>query len=189
MKRMNTLDDFNHCNHPATYIGIGANLGDARANVVRAVKCIVELPQTEFIALSPLYESAPIGEGAGDLRYINAVAAVRTALTPHGLLAQLQAIEQQFGRERSYRNAPRTLDLDLLLCGDMVLNEALKGIHLTLPHPRMHQRAFVLRPLFDLAPELSWHNALGERLTVRELLLTVAVQDVLGLGEIDEYPR
>jgi 2-amino-4-hydroxy-6-hydroxymethyldihydropteridine diphosphokinase len=106
------------------------------------------LPDTQLVACSRNYRSAPFDAPGPD--YINAVAELRTGLSPAELLLALQAIEQAHGRERPYRHAPRTLDLDLLLHGQQVLRtEAL-----TLPHPRLHERAFVLRPLLELAPNL-----------------------------------
>jgi len=129
-------------------IGLGANLGDARAALQSAVDALAALPGTTLEALSPLYRSAPIDATGPD--YLNAVALVRTSLDAQQLLTYLQAIEQSHGRERSHRNAPRTLDLDLLLHGDDVIHTGA----LTLPHPRMHERAFVLRPLLDIAPDI-----------------------------------
>jgi 2-amino-4-hydroxy-6-hydroxymethyldihydropteridine diphosphokinase len=129
-------------------VGLGANLGDARAALQSAADAIGKLPETTLVALSPLYRSAPIDASGPD--YVNAVALVRTNLDAHALLRSLQAIEHEHGRERSHRNAPRTLDLDLLLHGDDVIHDDM----LTLPHPRMHERAFVLRPLLDVAPDI-----------------------------------
>jgi 2-amino-4-hydroxy-6-hydroxymethyldihydropteridine diphosphokinase len=131
------------------YIGIGANLGDARANVEDALARLARLPDTRLLQASSLYRTAPIDSSGDD--YINAVASIGTTLSAHALLAALQAIEQAHGRERPYRNAPRTLDLDLLLYGDDVVRDAPV---LLLPHPRMHERAFVLAPLAEIAPEL-----------------------------------
>ena len=131
------------------YIGVGANLGDARATVCAALAALATLADSRLVLASALYRSAPVDAGGPD--FINAVAALDTAMAPLALLAALQAIEQQFGRLRPYRNAPRTLDLDLLLHGDA----ALQTPALTLPHPRLHQRAFVLRPLLQIAPTLA----------------------------------
>lgn len=128
------------------FIGLGANLGDARATLEAALAALQRLPQTEWLGRSSFYRSAPVDAGGPD--YLNAVAALRTGLSPQGLLAALQAIEQAHGRERPYRNAPRTLDLDLLLHGSQVLDTPA----LQLPHPRMHQRAFVLAPLLEIEP-------------------------------------
>ncbi|MHA3905320.1 2-amino-4-hydroxy-6-hydroxymethyldihydropteridine diphosphokinase [Castellaniella sp. WN] len=131
------------------YVGLGANLGDAAGTVRRAAAELAGAPGVSGLRLSPLYGTAPVNSSGPD--YVNAVASLRTALPPLDLLAALQAIEQRHGRERPYRNAPRTLDLDLLLYGD----QAIDLPALTVPHPRMHERAFVLRPLIDLAPGLT----------------------------------
>jgi 2-amino-4-hydroxy-6-hydroxymethyldihydropteridine diphosphokinase len=127
-------------------VALGANLGDARQAVEMALKALAKLPDTQLVAASPLYRSAPIQASGPD--YINAVAMLKTRLTAPGLLAALQTIERAAGRQRPYRNAPRTLDLDLLLYGDGRIQSA----SLTVPHQRMWQRAFVLRPLADIAP-------------------------------------
>ena len=130
------------------FVGLGANLGDAARTVRDAATRLALVPGVQRCTLSPLYRSAPVEAAGPD--FVNAVAALWVDLSPDGLLKALQALEAQFGRERPYRNAPRTLDLDLLLHGDtVVLSE-----RLTVPHPRLHQRAFVLRPLLDLAPDL-----------------------------------
>ena len=130
------------------YIGLGANLGDARATLAAAIAELAKLPGCRLEASSPVYRSAPVDSSGPD--YLNAVAALATSLAPHALLRALQGIELQHGRERPYRNAPRTLDLDLLLFGEQVIASP----DLVVPHPRLHQRAFVLRPLADLAPSL-----------------------------------
>lgn len=130
------------------YIGIGANLGDARANVLDAVERLRRLPGVSLEAVSSLYRTAPIDSSGDD--YINAVARLSTGLPAQALLEALFDIEQAHGRERPYFNAPRTLDLDLLLYGD----EQIATATLTVPHPRMHLRAFVLMPLLELAPHV-----------------------------------
>ncbi|RTZ44714.1 2-amino-4-hydroxy-6-hydroxymethyldihydropteridine diphosphokinase [Candidimonas sp. SYP-B2681] len=130
------------------YIGLGANLGDARATLLRAATDLAHVSGISQIELSPLYRSAPIESSGPD--YINAVAALRTTLAAPQLLRILQQIEQQHGRVRPYHNAPRTLDLDLLWFDGQQIYEP----DLIVPHPRMHERAFVLLPLSDLAPEL-----------------------------------
>ena len=130
----------------SAWVGLGANLGDARGALRDAVRAMGALPGTQVRQVSSLYRSAPVDAGGPD--YLNAVAQLQTTLAPLALLHALQAIEQAAGRERPYRNAPRTLDLDLLLYGE----ERLDGAELTLPHPRIAERAFVLRPLADLAP-------------------------------------
>jgi 2-amino-4-hydroxy-6-hydroxymethyldihydropteridine diphosphokinase len=129
------------------WVGIGANLGDARANVLDAIERLAHLPGATLRQTSSLYRTAPIDSSGDD--YVNAVAALDTDLDAHALLQALFAIEQAHGRERPYRNAPRTLDLDLLLYGDQVID--VPGLHV--PHPHLHERAFVLRPLADIASE------------------------------------
>ena len=163
-------------NHPAVtaFIGMGGNLGQARTTVLAAIDALAQLPQTQLIASSPLYGSAPLGENAEGPNYVNAVAQLQTSLPADALLRELHRIEGAFGRARSYKNAPRTLDLDILLYGDTVCHTDT----LTLPHPRMHERAFVLYPLFDLKPDISWHNALGQRVSVRDLKAQIADQDI-----------
>jgi 2-amino-4-hydroxy-6-hydroxymethyldihydropteridine diphosphokinase len=128
------------------YVGLGANLGDAQAALTAALQALVALPQVRLHRTSAFYRTAPIEAHGPD--YLNAVAALDTTLAPLDLLAQLQGVENTFGRERPYRNAPRTLDLDLLLYGE----ERINSPTLTVPHPRMHERAFVLVPLAEIAP-------------------------------------
>jgi 2-amino-4-hydroxy-6-hydroxymethyldihydropteridine diphosphokinase len=128
------------------YVGIGANLGDAQGNVSEAISRLGKLPATRVVSHSASYRTAPVDSSGPD--YINAVACLDTELGPHELLAALQAIELDHGRERPFRNAPRTLDLDLLLYGDHVIATA----DLVVPHERMLQRAFVLVPLLEIAP-------------------------------------
>ena len=130
------------------YVGIGANLGDPAAQVRGAIAAIGALPRTALVAASGLYRTAPIGY-ADQPDFVNAVAAVDTSLSAHELMRELQGIERGAGRERSFRNAPRTLDLDLLLYGEAAIDEPA----LTVPHPRMHERAFVLAPLAEIAPD------------------------------------
>ena len=127
-------------------LGLGANLGDARAAVRQAMADVAALDGVEWVAASSLYGSAPLDADGPD--YVNAVVQLRTTLSPGDLLSRLQGIEQRAGRQRPYRNAPRTLDLDILLYGDTVLDSA----DLQIPHPRMWQRAFVVLPLAELAP-------------------------------------
>jgi 2-amino-4-hydroxy-6-hydroxymethyldihydropteridine diphosphokinase len=129
------------------FIALGANLGDARAQVLQAAKDVAVLGTTS--QLSKLYASAPWLADGPD--YVNAVMRLDTHLNAPALLVQLQAIEQQAGRVRSYTNAPRTLDLDVLLYGSARIESPL----LTVPHPRMWERAFVVLPLRDVAPELN----------------------------------
>ena len=131
------------------YIGLGANLGQARETVERALDALEHTPGIDSLVAAPFYGSDPVD--ATGPSFVNTVAEVRTHLEPLALLDALQAIEDRYGRERPYRNAPRTLDLDLL----WYENVTMKTARLTLPHPRMHERAFVLKPLSDLTPTLA----------------------------------
>ena len=133
--------------HERIFVGLGANLGDAVASVRAAMTQLGGLPETSLLAASALYRSTPFEATGPD--YVNAVAELRSALEPADLLAQLHWLELRFGRLRPHRNAPRTLDLDLLFYGA----RQLAGSVLTVPHPRAHQRAFVLAPLAELAPD------------------------------------
>lgn len=130
------------------FVGLGGNLGDARATVLWALAELDRLPGTRLVRASSLYRSAPVDAGGPD--YVNAVAKLATHLAPLDLLDGLQALELQAGRERPYVNAPRTLDLDVLLYADRAMDLP----RLKLPHPRMWQRAFVLRPLAEIEPQL-----------------------------------
>lgn len=127
------------------FVGLGANLGDARATLKAAAAALGKLPGTELKALSSLFSSAPVDAVGPD--FLNAVAELSTSLKPRELLLELQAIEAVHGRQRPFRNAPRTLDLDLLLYGNCQCDTR----ELQLPHPRLHERAFVLLPLAELA--------------------------------------
>jgi 2-amino-4-hydroxy-6-hydroxymethyldihydropteridine diphosphokinase len=130
------------------FVGLGANLGEPRRQVTQACVELDGLPHTRLVKASSLYRSAPVGY-AEQPEFVNAVAQLDTGLPAERLLAELQAIEERHGRRRGFANAPRTLDLDLLLHGDAVIHTPM----LTLPHPRMHQRAFVLMPLLEIAPD------------------------------------
>jgi len=129
------------------YVGLGANLGEAAQSVRDAIASLGRLPQTTLIRHSSLYRSSPIESSGPD--YVNAVAELATSLSAPELLSQLQRLEHAAGRERPFRNAPRTLDLDLLLYGSARIESAT----LTVPHPRMSQRGFVLIPLAEIAPQ------------------------------------
>lgn len=129
------------------YVGLGANLGDPVACVSWALEAMGQLPGTRLVAASGLYRTAPWEADGPD--YINAVARLQTHLTAPALLEALQALEAQAGRERPYRNAPRTLDLDVLFYGESQIATA----RLVVPHPRWRERAFVLYPLAEVAPD------------------------------------
>ena len=130
------------------YIGLGSNLAEPRSQVEDALGELGALPRTRLLARSSLYRSVPVGYAAQP-DFINAVAGLDTALDARELLRELQAIEERHARVRSFANAPRTLDLDLLLFGDQRIAEPA----LVVPHPRMHERAFVLEPLVEIAPQ------------------------------------
>jgi 2-amino-4-hydroxy-6-hydroxymethyldihydropteridine diphosphokinase len=146
------------------YIGLGSNLpsiaGDSRATLLAAITRLSALG--DLVAQSSLYETEPLGY-AEQPRFLNAVVGLRTALAPFDLLLQLLAIEREFGRdrERMPRNGPRTLDLDLLLMGDSIL----KTPQLTLPHPMLAERRFVLTPLAEIAPTML-HPQLGKTIAI-----------------------
>ncbi len=131
----------------AAFVGIGSNLDDPVAQVTRAFAELDRIPRTRVVKRSSLYRSAPAGF-ADQPDFVNAVAQLETGMAAVQLLDALQGIEDRHGRQRSFANAPRTLDLDLLLFGD----EVVRTDRLTLPHPRMHERAFVLQPLLEIAP-------------------------------------
>lgn len=131
-----------------TYIALGANLGDAASMVRTAMESIHALPHTQVVRRSALYLTTPVDSDGPD--YVNAVVEVVTSFRAPQLLEQLQNLEQTKGRKRPYRNAPRTLDLDILLFGSGHIDSPT----LKFPHPRMWQRAFVLRPLAEIAPHL-----------------------------------
>jgi len=137
------------------YVGIGSNLEDPESQVRRAFDELANIRETTLKGKSSLYRSAPMGH-ADQPDFINAVAALETGLSAEALFGELKGIEQRHGRERSFANAPRTLDLDLLLFG----NTTIRTENLLVPHPRMHERAFVLRPLLEIAPQLPFEAAL-----------------------------
>ncbi len=156
------------------YIALGANLGDPIGQVIGAVEELARLPATRLCRRSSLYRSRPVG-GPQQPDYINAVAWLTTRLPPRQLLHHCLAIEARYGRQRLGKNAPRTLDLDLLLYGGLIMREP----GLTLPHPRMHTRGFVLLPLAEIAPDLIVPGH-GE---VRRLLASTDVSDLVRLRE------
>jgi len=140
---------------PRAFIGFGGNIGDTRQLITDAIVCLALRCELQVIAKSCFYQSAPVEAAGGD--YINAVIEIETQLSPYGLLHICQAIEKEFGRERPYLNAPRTLDLDILFFEGISQNDS----ELTLPHPRIIERSFVLLPLLEIAPDIFLPN-LGE---------------------------
>lgn len=154
------------------YVALGANLDDPAATVRAAFAALANLPDSRIVHCSSLYRTAPVGL-ADQPEFINAVAELETALAPEALLDALLEIEQRFGRIRAERNGPRTLDLDLLLYDDQCVDLP----RLTLPHPRLHLRAFVLQPLAEIAPNLT----IPGRGTVAAWLPAVANQGIIKL--------
>lgn len=134
------------------FIGFGGNIGDTRQLITDAIVCLAQRSELHILAKSCFYQSAPVEALGGD--YINAVIEIETELTPYGLLHVCQAIEQEFGRERPYANAPRTLDLDILFYEGVTQNET----ELMLPHPKIIERSFVLLPLLEIAPDFFLPN-------------------------------
>ena len=157
-----------------TYVALGANLGDAAASVRQAIHDIGTMHGTQVLRSSSLYRSAPVDSSGPD--YVNAVLALATTLTAPDLMAHLQQLEQGAGRERPYRNAPRTLDLDILLYGSARIDSP----QLTLPHPRMAMRAFVLVPLAEIAPGLVSPQAL--RAVAAQYIVVMPQHDLKGNG-------
>ena len=150
------------------YVGLGSNLGHPRRRLARALTELARLPRSALVAASRNYLTAPVDASEPQPDYVNAVAAVRTALAPGAMLHHLRAIEHRLGRRRERRerrNAPRVLDLDLLLFG----RRRLASTRLTVPHPRMHERAFVLRPLLDIAPAVTIPGRGAARLWLRRV--------------------
>jgi 2-amino-4-hydroxy-6-hydroxymethyldihydropteridine diphosphokinase len=136
------------------YVGIGSNLDEPRRQVLDALTELDQMPHTRLVKRSSLYRTAPVGH-ADQPDFINAVAQLETGLPAERLLAELQELEARHGRQRSFANAPRTLDLDILLYGELVLDLP----DLQIPHPRMQERAFVLKPLLEISPELPFDLA------------------------------
>jgi 2-amino-4-hydroxy-6-hydroxymethyldihydropteridine diphosphokinase len=154
------------------YVALGANLGDPKATVLAAFAALANLPESRVARCSSLYRTAPVGI-LSQPDFVNAVALLETTLAPEALLDALLDIEARFGRIRRERNGPRTLDLDLLLYDDIELDLP----RLTLPHPRLHLRAFVLLPLAEVAPDL----AIPRRGSLAAWLPAVANQGIVRL--------
>jgi 2-amino-4-hydroxy-6-hydroxymethyldihydropteridine diphosphokinase len=155
------------------YVGVGSNLDRPQRQVTQALGELDGIPGARVVKHSSLYRSAPVGYAAQP-EFVNAVAALDTTLDPEALLGELQAIEARHGRSRGFPNAPRSLDLDLLLYGEAEQQSA----RLTLPHPRMHERAFVLKPLLELEPGI----AIPGRGRALDLLAACAGQRVEKIG-------
>ena len=144
----------------AAFIALGSNIGDRAGNIQRAVELLGQTPGVKVIAVSRLLDNPAVGGPADSPAFLNAAAALRTTLTPVELLHALSAVEKHLGRTREVHWGPRTIDLDLLLYGDTVMQTP----ELTLPHPRLHQRDFVLRPLAEIAPDVI-HPVLSRSIT------------------------
>ncbi|ETF01341.1 2-amino-4-hydroxy-6-hydroxymethyldihydropteridine pyrophosphokinase [Advenella kashmirensis W13003] len=160
------------------YIGLGSNLGESEDTLQQALNDISALPDTAVQQVSDFYRTSPVDSTGPD--YINAVARLTTELSASDLLQALQDIELAHGRQRPYRNAPRTLDLDVLCYDDLRQDDP----QLILPHPRMHLRAFVLRPLLDIAPDMILHNK-----PIAQWLADCADQAIALHSEYNDKPR
>ena len=144
------------------YVGVGSNLGDRARFLEKAKTLVNQLPGTRFLSSSSVYETEPVG-GPPQGKYLNAVWEIETSLSPHEIKEKLREIEGTLGRKRSFENAPREMDLDILFYGSQIIDE--EGLRI--PHPRLHERLFVLEPLTELAPDLR-HPVLKK--TAKELL-------------------
>jgi len=157
------------------FVGIGANLADPEANVRRAIEMLSRTADTRVVASSSLYRTAPMGQ-LDQPDFVNAVVELETGLEPAALLDELLALEKAFGRQRSTRNAPRILDLDLLIYND----QCCESQHLTLPHPRISERAFVLVPLVEIAADVQ----VGQLGSAEELLADLSTDGVRRIGVV-----
>jgi 2-amino-4-hydroxy-6-hydroxymethyldihydropteridine diphosphokinase len=155
------------------FVGIGSNLADPEANVRRAIEMLSMTADMRVVATSSLYRTAPVGR-LDQPDFVNAVVELETGFDPGALLDELLSMEKEFGRQRSTRNAPRIIDLDLLIHGDQVC----ESDHLTLPHPRMSERAFVLVPLVEIAANVE----VGDLGTAVELLTVLSTDGVERIG-------
>jgi len=153
-------------------LSLGSNLGDRKKILTDACGKLADLPQTRVVAVSSFYETEPIDSPPNSPMFLNAVVLIDTALAPLELLRETQAIENAFGRVRSVPNAPRTLDIDILFYGDLILDTP----ELTLPHPRAYLRRFVLEPLAELLPDFILPN---QTQTVSQLLKKIPVETSL----------
>jgi len=165
------------------FIGLGSNLGEREKNLSSALTLLAETSEIEIVSTSSFYETTPVldnpdGSVTNQPDYLNAVCQVKTDLPVQSMLARLLEIEKQGGRERRYQeHGPRTLDLDLLIYGETVCNTVV----LTVPHPRLHNRAFVLYPLMEIAPDL----VVPGKGPVKNLLAEVADQNIRKLADIN----
>lgn len=167
----------------SAWLALGANLGDAQANVLQAMTAMQSWPHTRLVRASSLYRTAPVDADGPD--YINAVVELQTCLSPQALLQQCQWQEQVAGRQRPYHHAPRTLDIDILLYGEQQLHTP----ELTLPHPRMTQRAFVLLPLAEIASHQVTPQQLQAVADQRiERLCEVALPNMAGTAHVKQAP-
>jgi len=132
---------------PICYLGIGSNLGDREKNIKLALRKINRLKETKIIKLSKIIETKPIGGPVGQGKFLNAALKIKTNLAPAVLLGKLKTIERELGRSKKHiRYGPRTIDLDILFCGDKIINKK----DLKIPHPRIFEREFVIKPLLEI---------------------------------------